>query len=163
MFLFEEKNFMATTEILLLKHVKSLGSEGDKIRVKAGYARNFLFPNEIAVPMTKANKKQMETLQKARATRERLDLEQAQALLEKLSNISLAIVVKTSENGKMFGAVTAKEISNNLEQKGLEIDRRKICLDSLVKEVGRHKALIKLHNTISFDLYFDVVSENPIN
>ncbi|MDR1173734.1 MAG: 50S ribosomal protein L9 [Puniceicoccales bacterium] len=154
---------MATTEILLLKHVKSLGAEGDQIKVRAGYARNFLFPNEIAVPMTRTNKKQIEALQKARAMREKLDLEESQTLLEKLSNVSLAIVVKTSENGKMFGAVTAKEISNALEEKGLQIDKKKIHLDSPVKEVGRHKALVKLHDTISFDLYFDVVSENPIN
>ncbi|MDR2779334.1 MAG: 50S ribosomal protein L9 [Puniceicoccales bacterium] len=154
---------MATTEILLLKHVQSLGAEGDRIRVKAGYARNFLFPNEIAVPMTKANKKQMEALQKARAMREKLNLEQSQALLEKLSSVSLAIVVKTGDNGKMFGAVTAKEISSGLEQKGLEIDRKKIHFASPVKEIGRHRALIKLHDTITFDLYFDVVSENPIN
>ncbi|MDR1233198.1 MAG: 50S ribosomal protein L9 [Puniceicoccales bacterium] len=154
---------MATTEILLLKHVKSLGAEGDQIKVRAGYARNFLFPNEIAVPMTRTNKKQIESLQKARAMREKLDLEESQTLLEKLSNVSLAIVVKTSENGKMFGAVTAKEISNALEEKGLQIDKKKIHLDSPVKEVGRHKALVKLHDTISFDLYFDVVSENPIN
>jgi large subunit ribosomal protein L9 len=163
MSLSKEKNFMATTEILLLKHVKSLGAEGDQTRVKAGYARNFLFPNEIAVPMTRTNKKQIEALQKARATREKLDLEQAQTLLKKLSNVSLAIVVKTSENGTMFGAVTAKEISNALEQKGLQIDRKKIHLDSPIKGVGRRKALVKLHDTISFDLYFDVVSENPIN
>ncbi|MDR1891090.1 MAG: 50S ribosomal protein L9 [Puniceicoccales bacterium] len=151
------------TEVLLLKHAKSLGAEGDQVRVKAGYARNFLFPNEIAILLTKANKKQIEALQKAKAKREKLDLEQAQALLEKLSDVSLAIVVKTSENGKMFGAVTAKEISGHLEQKGLEIDRKKIHLDSPIKEVGRHKVSIKLHDTISFDLYFDVVSENPIN
>ncbi|MDR2737650.1 MAG: 50S ribosomal protein L9 [Puniceicoccales bacterium] len=153
---------MATTEILLLKQVKSLGSEGEHVRVKAGYARNFLFPNELAVPMTRANKKQIEALQKAKAVRERRDLEQAELLARQLSGVSLAIVVKTGENGRMFGAVTVKEISEHLAQNGIAIDRKKIHLQAPIKEVGRHRISILLHPTISLDLHLDVVSENPI-
>jgi large subunit ribosomal protein L9 len=154
---------MATTEVLLLKYIKNLGAEGDQIKVRAGYARNYLFPNELALPLTYTNKKQIEALQRAREIREKHDLDQAQTLAEQLSRIPLAVVVKTGENGKMFGAVTAKEICEYLAQKGIEIDRKKIHLNAPIKEVGRHKILVKLHAAVSLELQMDVVSENPMN
>jgi large subunit ribosomal protein L9 len=153
---------MATTEVLLLKQIKSLGSEGDLVKVKAGYARNFLFPNEIALPLTYANKKQIEALKRAREMREQRDLEQAQELGRRLAGVSLAVVVKTGENGKMFGAITAKEICDHLAQSGIEIDRKKIRLDAPIKEIGRHRVSVVLHPSVSLELQLDVVSENPI-
>ncbi|MDR1433377.1 MAG: 50S ribosomal protein L9 [Puniceicoccales bacterium] len=153
---------MATTEVLLLKYIKTLGSEGDLVKVRSGYARNFLFPNGVALPLTHANKKRIEALQKARGVREKHDLEHAQAQAEQLSHMSLAIVVKTGENGRMFGAVTAKEICDHLAGSGMEIDRKKIHLSAPIKEVGCHKISIKLHTDVFVDLNLDVVSENPI-
>ena len=84
---------MATTEILLLKHIKKLGAEGDQVRVKAGYARNYLFPNGHALPLTRANKKQIEALQRAREIREQQELEVAQGLADQLKRAAIAIVV----------------------------------------------------------------------
>jgi large subunit ribosomal protein L9 len=153
---------MATTEILLLKHMKALGSEGDQVKVKAGYARNYLFPNGIALPLTQANRKQIEALRKAREVRERHEVEHAQTLAEKLSRMALAIVVKTGESGRMFGAVTAGEICEHLAQNGVTIDRKMIHLAAPIKEVGRHKVSIKLHHSMAIDITLDVVSENPI-
>jgi large subunit ribosomal protein L9 len=153
---------MATYEILLLKHVKALGAEGDQVKVKAGYARNFLFPNGIAMPLTRANKKQVDALKRMKETREKQDLEQAQALAEKLTLVPLAIVVKTGENGRMFGAVTVKEVFEHFAKNGIEIDRKKIHIHAPIKEIGRHKVVLKLHPTISLELPLDVVSENPI-
>ncbi|MDR1401771.1 MAG: 50S ribosomal protein L9 [Puniceicoccales bacterium] len=154
---------MATTEVLLLKYIKNLGAEGDQIRVRAGYARNYLFPNDLALPLTYANKKQIEALRHAREIREKHDLDQAEALAEQLLRMPLAIVVKTGENGRMFGAVTAKEICDYLAQKGLEVDRKKIHLNAPIKEVGRHRIFVKLHAAVSFELQMDVVSENPMS
>ncbi|MDR1413450.1 MAG: 50S ribosomal protein L9 [Puniceicoccales bacterium] len=154
---------MATTEVLLLKYIKNLGSEGDQIKVRAGYARNYLFPNELALPLTYTNKKQIEALQRAREIREKHDLGQAQTLADQLSHTSLAIVVKTGENGRMFGAVTAKEICDHFAQKGVSVDKKKIHLNAPIKEVGRHKILVKLHADVSLELQIDVVSENPMN
>lgn len=153
---------MATTEILLLKHIKTLGAEGDQVRVKAGYARNYLFPNGHALPLTRANKKQIEALQRARAVREQQELEIAQGLADQLKHATIAIVVKTGENGKMFGAVSAKEISEHLASGGIVVDRKKIHLGAPIKEIGRHKATVKLHDALSLEIDIDVVSENPI-
>lgn len=153
---------MATTEILLLKHIKTLGAEGDQVRVRAGYARNFLFPNGYALPLTRANKKQIEALQHARDVREQQELAVAQGLADQLQHATIAIVVKTGENGKMFGAVSSKEISKHLASGGIVIDRKKINLAAPIKEIGRHKATVKLHDALSIDIDIDVVSENPI-
>jgi large subunit ribosomal protein L9 len=153
---------MAMTEVLLLERVDGLGAEGESAKVRAGYARNFLLPKKLALILTYANRKQIEALQKARAAREGRDLEQAQQLADRLSRASLAIVVKTGENGKMFGAVTAKEICEKLANDGIEVDRKKIHLAAPIREIGRHSVLVKLHKTVELNFQFDVVSENPI-
>lgn len=153
---------MATSEILLVKPVENLGGEGDQVKVRAGYARNFLLPRGIAVPLTSANRKQVESLKKRRAEREMTELNGAQELAKKLEKTSLAFVVKTGEGGKMFGAITANDIHDKLVASGLTIDKKKIHLHTPVKTIGKHEVKIKLHADVSVDLSFDVVSENPI-
>ena len=102
---------MATSEILLVKPVDGLGNEGDEVKVKAGYARNFLLPRKFAVPVTKSNRKQVEALKRARDVREQRELEGAQALAARLEALHIAIAVKTGEGGRMFGAVTASPLA----------------------------------------------------
>jgi large subunit ribosomal protein L9 len=153
---------MSNTEILLLKPVDGLGGEGDQVKVRAGYARNFLLPGGFAVPLTRANRKQVESLKKRRAEREAQELSGAQELAKKLEKTSIAFVVKTGEGGKMFGAITANDIYEKLVASGIEIDKRKIHLHTPVKVIGKHEVKIKLHPEITIDLSFDVVSENPI-
>ncbi|HEU5081665.1 MAG TPA: 50S ribosomal protein L9 [Opitutaceae bacterium] len=153
---------MAYSEVLLLKPVDGLGAEGDQVRVRAGYARNFLLPREIAAPVTKANRKQVEALKKRRAEREAKDLEVAQELGKKLEKTSIAFAVKTGEGGRMFGAITANDLHDRLVQNGIELDKKKIHLYTPVKTLGKHEVKIKLHADVSVDLSFDVVSENPI-
>src|SRR3954465_607377 len=97
---------MANCEILLVKPVENLGGEGDQVKVRAGYARNYLLPRNIAVPVTNANRKQVEALKKRRAEREAQELSGAQELAKKIEKTSLAFAVKTGEGGKMFGAIT---------------------------------------------------------
>ena len=153
---------MANSEILLVKPVEGLGGEGDQVKVRAGYARNFLLPRKIAVPVTAANRKQVEALKKRRATREQDELTAAQELAKKLERTSLAFAVKTGEGGKMFGAITANDIHDKLVAAGLTIDKRRIHLHTPVKTLGRHEVKVKLHADVTVDLGFDVVSENPI-
>jgi len=98
---------MANSEILLVKPVENLGGEGDQVKVRAGYARNYLLPRGIAVPLTGANRKQVEALKKRRAERESKELNGAQELAKKLEKTSMAFAVKTGEGGRMFGAITA--------------------------------------------------------
>ncbi len=153
---------MAQSEILLVKPVDNLGGEGDQVKVRAGYARNYLLPRGIAVPLTGANRKQVESLKKRRAEREAKELGGAQELAKKLEKKSLAFAVKTGEGGKMFGAITANDIYDKLAADGLEIEKKRIHLHTPVKTLGQHTVKIKLHADVSVDLNFDVVSENPI-
>jgi len=153
---------MAHNEVLLIKPVEDLGAEGDQVKVRAGYARNYLLPRGIAVPLTRANRKQVEALKKRRAEREAQELSGAKDIAAKLEKIRVAFAVKTGEGGKMFGAVTANDIHEKLVQAGLAIDKRRIQLHTPVKALGQHTVKIKLHAEVSVDLNFDVVSENPI-
>jgi large subunit ribosomal protein L9 len=153
---------MASTEVLLVKPVEGLGGEGDQVKVRAGFARNFLLPRKIAVPLTVANRKQVEALKKRRAEREQNELNGAQDMARRLEKTSLAFAVKTGEGGKMFGAITAQDVHEKLVASGLEVDKRKIHLFNPVKTLGKHTVKIKLHSEVSVDVPFDVVSENPI-
>jgi large subunit ribosomal protein L9 len=153
---------MAHTEVLLVQPVEGLGGEGDQVKVRAGYARNFLLPRKIAVTLTASNKKHVDALKKRRAEREQTELNIAQELAKKLEKTSLAFAVKTGEGGKMFGAITAQDIHEKLTAAGVTIDKRKIHLFTPVKTLGKHEVKIKLHSEVSVDISFDVVSENPI-
>ena len=154
---------MATSKVLLVKPLENLGGEGEQVSVKAGYARNFLFPQKIAIPVTKANKKQIEALQKAREIREAKELENAQAVAKALEGMTIAFAVKTGEGGKMFGSITAADIAAKIAENGIELPKKAIHLDHPVKELGKHTAQVKLHNSVKVDFSFEVVSENPIN
>ena len=153
---------MATQEILLIKPVDNLGGEGDQVKVRAGYARNFLLPRGVAVPLTKSNRKQVDALKKRRAVRETEELAGAQALAQKLEKTALAFAVKTGEGGKMFGAITAADVHEKITAAGFAIDRKRIHLFTPVKTLGKHTVKVKLHSEVTVELSFDVVSENPI-
>jgi large subunit ribosomal protein L9 len=154
---------MAHHEILLLKPVEGLGGEGDQVKVRAGYARNFLLPGGHAVPLTQSNRKQVEALKKRRGEREAQELSGAQELGRKLEQAHLeAFVVKTGEGGKMFGAITAADLHDKLTAAGFAIDRKRIHLFSPVKTLGNHTVKVKLHADVTVEVPFDVVSENPI-
>ena len=153
---------MAHHEVLLVKPVENLGAEGDQVKVRAGYARNYLLPRSIAVPLTGSNRKQVEALKKRRGEREAHELSGAQATAALIEKTRIAFAVKTGEGGKMFGSVTTNDIHEKLAQAGIEIEKRKIQLHTPVKALGQHTVKIKLHADVSVDLNFDVVSENPI-
>ena len=153
---------MANSEILLIKPVEGLGGEGDQVKVRAGYARNYLLPRGIAVPLTTANRKQVEALKKRRAVREADELTGAQDLAKKLEKVALAFAVKTGEGGKMFGAITATDVHDKLTAAGVTLEKRRIQLHTPVKTLGQHTVKVKLHPEVTVELNFDVVSENPI-
>lgn len=153
---------MANSEVLLLKPVDGLGAEGDQVKVRAGYARNFLLPQGMAMPLTQANRKRIEALKKARALREAKELDGAQAIAKQIEKAAIAIAVKTGEGGKLFGAVTANDIHDKLAAAGITVEKRRIHLGQPIKTLGKHEVKIRLHPEVSVDLSFDVVSENPI-
>ena len=153
---------MATNQVLLLQPIQGLGAEGDTVTVRAGYARNFLLPRKIALPITHANKKQMESLLKAREAREVQELDAARELAAKISSTTIAVAVKTGEGGKMYGAVTANDLIIRLKEEGIELVKKQLSLPAPVKDLGSHTVAVKLHSEIVAELKFEVVSENPI-
>ena len=154
---------MAFTEVLLIKPVDGLGAEGEQVRVRAGFARNYLLPQGIALPVNRANTKYIESLQKARELREARDLEAAKAIETKLAAINLVFAVKTGEGGKMFGAISTAEIAAKLAEHGVELERKRIHLgQGPVKLLGKHTTSIRLHGSVMVEQEFEVVSENPI-
>jgi large subunit ribosomal protein L9 len=153
---------MANQELLLLEPIENLGNEGDQVTVKAGYARNFLLPQGRAVPVTRANKKQVEALRKRAEERLAKLLETAQQKAARLETISIAFAVQTGPGGKMFGSVTAQDLINRLAEEGLELEKRQVSLHTPVKSLGRHSTKIRLHADVAVEFEFEVVSENPI-
>ncbi len=154
---------MANSEVLLVKPVDGLGAEGDRVKVRAGYARNYLLPQGIALPVNNANRKYIDALQAARTKREAKELAEANTAVEKLKTAKVAFAVKTGEGGKMFGAITVKDIHAKLAEQGIEIEQKRIHLgQGPVKVLGKSIAHIKLHADISHELEFEIVSANPI-
>lgn len=154
---------MATSNILLVKQVSHLGSEGEQKKVKAGYARNFLFPRGMAIPVTSSNKKQIAALQARKLAREAKELDEAKALEARINKLSIALPVKTGDNGKMFGAITAQDLIARIHEEGINIEKKQISLTAPIKTLGKHTVSIKLHHDVAAELSFEVVSENPIN
>jgi large subunit ribosomal protein L9 len=154
---------MAYSKILLLEQIENLGEEGDEVSVKAGYARNFLLPRGKAIPITHANKKRIDELQRQRDERRAKELGEARDLAGKIEATRPVVVVKTGEGGKMFGAVTARDLLEKLAENGVEVPKHALQLPQPVKELGSHEIEVKLHPEVSATLKFEIVSENPID
>lgn len=152
---------MATTKVLIVKPVRNLGGKANRSPSRRDTPQLSL-PQEVAIPVNKANKKQIEALIKARELREARELENAQSLAKILAEMSIAFAVKTGEGGKLFGSVTAADLLAKIAEGGVELPKKAIHLATPVKELGRHTAQIKLHHDVKVDFAFEVVSENPI-
>ena len=145
-------------EILLIDNVAKLGQRGDVVTVKDGYARNFLLPRKLALPVTAGNKRQIE-LEKERAQKLRAkELSDAQSLAEKLSAISLSFTKKAGTSGHRFGSVTNAEVADQLKTKGFIVDRHTITVPS-IKEVGTYVVEIRLYQGVIAKLNLDVTAQ----
>jgi large subunit ribosomal protein L9 len=153
---------MATTDLLLIKPVDNLGNEGQQVKVRAGFARNYLLPHGIGIPVTRANRKQVEVLRARAEVRRQQELEVANATAAKLAAIKVAIAVKTGPGGKVFGAVTAQDLVNRIKEDGLTLEKKNVYLHTPVRSLGKHTTRIRLHQDVTVDFEFEVVSENPI-
>jgi large subunit ribosomal protein L9 len=153
---------MATTEILLVEHIDNLGAEGDVVKVRPGYARNYLLPQKKAVPLNQANKKRLDSLKVSRAARETDELQKSQEIANKLKETKIAVAVKTGAGGKLFGSVTVNHILEKLNERGFIFDKKHITSFSPIKELGISKVSISLHKDVEAELEVEVVSENPI-
>ena len=153
---------MSHTEILLIKPVEGLGAEGDQVKVRAGYARNFLLPQKIGVTITASNRKQVDALKQRRANREGQELDGAKALGALIEKANIAVAMKTGEGGRLFGSVTTNDLHDKLVAAGINVEKKRIHLVAPVKTLGKHEATVKLHADVTVTLSFDVVSENPL-
>ncbi|MDR3316482.1 MAG: 50S ribosomal protein L9 [Puniceicoccales bacterium] len=153
---------MAICEILLLEPVTNLGREGERVHVKAGYARNFLVPRKKALAFNRANERQVQSLIRLREERERRERESAAGLAKQFDGLRVVVAVKTGENGKLFGSVTAMELLEKLAEKGISLERQQLQLEQPLKELGQHAVGVRLHRDVQASFTVEIVSENPI-
>ncbi len=131
-------------KVILKDDVEKLGTAGNIVTVADGYARNFLFPRNLAVPATKGNTRSIEEFRQQKQTRENKRRREAEKQKDKLEKLSLTAEVQTGEEDKVFGSVTAANIATLLEKQGFEVDRRKIMLEEPLKALGVYTIEIKL-------------------
>jgi large subunit ribosomal protein L9 len=147
-------------EVILIQDVDNLGAANELVKVKNGYARNFLIPRKLAIEASPGNVKQLEEKMKQVKKKEDKMLAEIISVIAKLNESPLKVGAKTGTSGKIFGSVTALQISRAIrEQKGYEIDRKKISITDEVKELGTYKAHIDFGNGKFADVDFEVVGE----
>ena len=147
-------------EVILKQDVTNLGYANEKLNVKPGYARNYLIPQGLAIMATEQNKKILAENLKQKAHKEEKIKAQAQELATKMADLKLVVGAKTSSSGKIFGSVNTIQIAEALREKGFEIDRKSIALpEDQIKEIGKYKAVIKLHREVKVDIDFEIVAE----
>lgn len=147
-------------DIILTKDVEHLGSQYDLVKVKPGYARNFLIPRGFAQPATDSNRKALNELLKQRAHKEEKLKTEAEATAKKLKDIVLQIPAKVGENGKIFGSVNAIQIAEAIQKLGYKVDRKNIHVASEhIKSVGKYAANVRLHKEVTTEVAFEVVAE----
>lgn len=136
-------------KVILLQDVKGQGKKGEVKNVSEGYARNFLFPRQLAQEATPANLSQLEQQHAAKAKKEQQELEQARELAKSLEGKRFAVKTHAGDGGKLFGAVTTKHIGDAINSEGFDIDKRKIVLSDPIKSLGGHQVHIKLHPEVT--------------
>jgi large subunit ribosomal protein L9 len=151
------------TEVVLTHNIVGLGAESDQVKVAAGYARNYLFPQRLAIPMTMANKRQIESLRQRRAEREAHEFNTMTELAKGVAKLICVVKVKAGEDGKMFGSVTAGVIADELKhQFDIMLDKRKIHLEHPIRALGDHEVELHLHAEVKGTLKVRVESLTPV-
>ena len=154
---------MAKTEVILTHNIVGLGGESDQVKVAAGYARNYLFPQGFAIPVSGANKRRIEALKQRRAEREAHEFNTMSELAKGVSKLICVIKVKAGDDGKMFGSVTAGMIADELKhQFDITLDKRKIHLEHAIKTLGEREVELHLHAEVNSTLKVRVESLTPV-
>lgn len=153
---------MSQSEVILTTHIPGLGAEADVVKVRRGYARNFLVPCGMAHEVTPATLRMTNALKARRAEREAREFNEANDLARKLSKLKLNFVLETGESGKAFGAITAKDIADRIKAEGgIEIDRHRIVLERPIKESGEIQVDVRLHSDVHATLKLNVTAKTP--
>jgi len=146
-------------EVILKQEVRALGDRGELVRVAPGYARNYLFPRNLAMPATAANRKQLDEMQaaaKRETARLRSDAEQTAG---QMGDVTIRIVARAGDSGQLFGSVTTRDIATELEKQGHSVDRQKIILPKPLKEVGDYDVRVHLYRDVNVTVHVEVRAE----
>jgi len=136
-------------QVVLQETVHNLGGAGSIVKVKDGYARNFLIPRGLAIPATAGSQRHIEHIQRLAEKKRATEIKDAQDLKTKLEKLSLTVIAKAGEKGKLYGSVTSTDIAAAIAEQGLEVDRRKIVLDHPLRSLGEHTVRLKIDPEVS--------------
>ena len=153
---------MGHKQVLLREDIDNLGARGEIVRVKSGYARNYLLPRNLAVEATTNNVRQIEGERAALAKREAKDRSSAELQAEALRSLSLKFERRVGEAGVLYGSVTSMDIAHALKEQGYEIDRRRIVLREPIKRFGSYEVPVRLHRDVTVQLPVSVLGEGGI-
>lgn len=146
-------------EVILREDIKTLGKAGEMVRVKPGYARNYLLPKGLAYEATEGNKKRIQAESKAKNVKLEAEKSEASAIAAKLSQVTLTIASKAGEGDRLFGSITASDIAEAMAAQGHKIDKRKIELEHPIKTVGTHTVALRLHPEVQAEIRVSVIPE----
>lgn len=147
-------------KVILLADVKKVGKKGDIINVAEGYARNYLFPRNLAIEASPGNLKNLKEKQHRVAEKKQQILEEAKALAKKIDGVTVKITTKVGDGGRLFGSVTSKDVAEKLEdQYNIKIDKKKIDIDGTVKNLGNYRATVKIHPEVQAQFTISVVEQ----
>ena len=144
-------------EVILKEHVEHLGQRGEIVRVADGYARNFLFPRNLALKVTDENKRQIERERALAEAREAEEVQMAQALAHRLEAFEIEIARRVGEQDMLYGSVTAADVAEALAAREITVDRRKVQLNEPLKTLGEHTVPVKLHREVTANVKIKVV------
>ena len=148
-------------KIILTQNMGKLGSHGDEVEVKAGYARNYLVPKGFAVMIHHGKSKMLTHQKKLIETKRQEEIQANKDLAAKLSELNLVITAKAAANGKLFGSITSKMIIDKIIKEGISVDKKSFILNSTIKQVGNHTLPVQLHSQVVANLSVKVVSSEP--
>ena len=146
-------------ELILREDIKTLGKAGDLVKVKPGYARNYLLPQGLAYEATEGNRKRIAAESKARQTKQAAERTEAEATAARLNGVSITFTRKAGEGDRLFGSITPQDIADELAAQGHPVDRRRIELAQPIKSLGIHKVPIRLYQEIQAELQVSVIPE----
>jgi large subunit ribosomal protein L9 len=144
-------------EVILREDIKTLGRAGEMVRVKPGYARNYLLPKGLAYEATEGNKKRVAAETRVRAARNQAERVEAERVAATLNDVVLTLTGKAGEEGKLFGSITSQDIADALAQQGHSVERRRIELEHPIKTTGTHNVTVRLHPEVHAQLRVSVV------
>jgi large subunit ribosomal protein L9 len=151
---------VSQVKLILLESIHSLGEAGDLVRVKPGYARNYLLPQGKAILATDSRVEELEHNKRIAAEKAARELQNLQILKQKIESLEIEISARAGEEGRLFGSVTAAQIAERLVGHGYEIDRRRVILGEPIKEIGEHKVPVRLHSQLRAEIRVRVVAES---